>query len=160
MRNILFFVGIGWLLAACQITSTAPNAQGPKQGIGTVTGMVIGGKIANDFAKGSKNENIWTLAGVTLGAFMGNEVGAALDQQDLLMAQKTQYQALEYNKANVRSTWSNPDTGNSGQIYPTRTLVRGDQPCREFTQEITIAGKTETAFGLACRMADGSWQLQ
>ena len=88
MRNILFLLELVVSPAACQITSTAPNAQGPKQGIGTVTGMVIGGKIANDFAKGSKNENIWTLAGVTLGAFMGNEIGAALDQQDLLMARK------------------------------------------------------------------------
>tara|TARA_Y100001954_G_C15766323_1_gene581945 strand:- start:538 stop:1020 length:483 start_codon:yes stop_codon:yes gene_type:complete len=160
MRKILFIVIISSFLGACTLTSTGPNEQGPKQGIGTVTGMVLGGKIANDFAKGSKNENIWTLAGVTLGAFMGNEIGAALDQQDLIMAQKTQYQALEYNKVNVRSTWSNPDTGNSGKIYPTRTFNRGEQPCREFTQEITIAGETETAFGIACRMADGSWQLQ
>ena len=160
MRNILFIITVSSLLAACTLTSTAPDEQGPKQGIGTVTGMILGGKVANDFAKGSKNESIWTLAGVTLGAFMGNEIGSALDQQDLLMAQKTQYQALEYNKANVRSAWSNPDTGNSGKIYPTRTFNRGEQPCREFTQEITIAGKTETAFGSACRMADGSWQLQ
>ena len=160
MRKILFIVIISSFLGACTLTSTGPNEQGPKQGIGTVTGMVLGGKIANDFAKGSKNENIWTLAGVTLGAFMGNEIGAALDQQDLIMAQKTQYQALEYNKVNVRSTWSNPDTGNSGKIYPTRTFNRGEQPCREFTQEVTIAGETETAFGIACRMADGSWQLQ
>lgn len=160
MRSIFLIFIIGSLLGACTLTSTGPNQQGPKQSIGTVTGMVLGGKIANDFAKGSKNENIWTLAGVTLGAFMGNEIGAALDQQDILMAQKSQYQALEYNKLNVRSTWNNPDTGNSGKIYPTRTFNRGEQPCREFTQEITIAGKTETAFGLACRMADGSWQLQ
>ena len=160
MRNVFFIVIIGSLLGACTLTSTGPNQQGPKQSIGTVTGMVLGGKIANDFAKGSKNENIWTLAGVTLGAFMGNEIGAALDQQDIIMAQKSQYQALEYNKLNVGSTWNNPDTGNSGKIYPTRTFNRGEQPCREFTQEITIAGKTETAFGLACRMADGSWQLQ
>ena len=160
MRNIFLIFIIGSLLGACTLTSTGPNQQGPKQSIGTVTGMVLGGKIANDFAKGSKNENIWTLAGVTLGAFMGNEIGAALDQHDILMAQKSQYQALEYNKLNVSSTWNNPDTGNSGKIYPTRTFNRGEQPCREFTQEITIAGKTETAFGLACRMADGSWQLQ
>lgn len=160
MRSIFLIFIIGSLLGACTLTSTGPNQQGPKQSVGTVTGMVLGGKIANDFAKGSKNENIWTLAGVTLGAFMGNEIGAALDQQDILMAQKSQYQALEYNKLNVGSTWNNPDTGNSGKIYPTRTLNRGEQPCREFTQEITIAGKSETAFGLACRMADGSWQLQ
>ena len=31
--------------------------------------------------------------------------------------------------------------------------------CREFTQEINIGGKIETAFGKACRNADGSWDL-
>ena len=53
-----------------------------------------------------------------------------------------------------------PDSGNSGVIYPTKTYSRGDQPCREFTQEIIIGGKIQTGYGKACRMADGSWQLQ
>ena len=160
--NVKFCLVILCLGAAtsCTLTSTTPSEQGPKQALGTITGMVLGGKIANDLTEDSSKNNLWTLAGVTLGAFLGNEIGASMDKTDILMAQKSQYQALEYNKLNVRSTWSNPDTGNSGKIYPTRTFNRGEQPCREFTQEITIAGKTETAFVLACRMADGSWQLQ
>ena len=61
-------------LTSCTLTNTNPNEQGPKQAVGTVTGMVLGGKVANDFAEGSRNEGLWTIVGVTLGAFLGNEV--------------------------------------------------------------------------------------
>ena len=64
----LYFLG---LLSACTLTSTSPTEQGPKQALGTVTGMVIGGKIANDLTEDSSKNNLWTLAGVTLGAFLG-----------------------------------------------------------------------------------------
>ena len=148
------------LVCSCTLTSTSPNSQGPKQAVGTVTGMVLGGKIANDLAEDSSKKNFWTIAGVTLGAFMGNEIGAYMDKTDILMAQNARNFALENNKTNSKATWNNPDSGNSGTIYPTKTFNRGDQPCREFTQEINIGGKMQTAYGVACRMADGSWQLQ
>ena len=35
-------------LSSCTLTSTSPSEQGPKQAVGTITGMVIGGKIADD----------------------------------------------------------------------------------------------------------------
>ncbi len=44
-------------------------------------------------------------------------------------------------KVNSQAAWKNPDSGNSGVIYPTKTYSLGDQPCREFTQEINIGGK-------------------
>jgi surface antigen len=31
--------------------------------------------------------------------------------------------------------------------------------CREFQQTVTIGGKTEQAYGTACRQPDGSWQI-
>lgn len=31
--------------------------------------------------------------------------------------------------------------------------------CREYTQKITIGHKTKTAYGTACRQADGAWAL-
>ena len=160
MKKILFISVATLIFSSCTLTSTTSDQQGPKQGIGTVTGMVLGGKIANDLAKGSKNESIWTLAGVTLGAFMGNEIGASMDRTDILMAQNARNFALENNKVNSKAVWKNPDSGNSGVIYPTRTFNLGDQPCREFTQEINIGGTVQTGYGRACRMADGSWQLQ
>ena len=31
--------------------------------------------------------------------------------------------------------------------------------CREFQQEVTIGGKTERAYGTACRQPDGAWEI-
>ena len=161
MKNIHILICIfSVFLGGCALTSTPPSDQGPKQALGTVTGMVLGAKIANDLTEDSSKNNLWTLAGVTLGAFLGNEIGASMDKTDILMAQSARNYALENNKVNSQSVWENPDSGNSGVIYPTRTFSRGDQPCREFTQEINIGGKIQTGYGKACRMADGSWQLQ
>ena len=154
---LILFTGF---ISSCTLTSTSPSDQGPKQAVGTVTGMVLGGKIARDLTEDSSKKNLWTLAGVTLGAFLGNEIGASMDKTDILMAQNARNFALENNKVNSQSSWKNPDSGNSGVIYPTKTFSVGQQPCREFTQEINIGGNIHTAYGKACRMADGSWQLQ
>jgi len=55
-------------------------------------------------------------------------------------------------------TWHDRDA--SGVIMPTRSGVdAAGQPCREFQQTVTIGGKTEQAYGTACRQADGSWLL-
>jgi surface antigen len=160
MKISLLFLTSFLLVSACTLNTTGPNEQGPKQAVGTVTGMVLGGKVANDFAEGSRNEGLWTMAGVALGAFLGNEIGASMDRQDALLAERATMQALEFSKSQQPITWNNPDTGNSGRVYPTQTINSGGQPCREFTQEIVIAGKVETAFGKACRNADGSWDLR
>ena len=101
----LFFIAFFGLLGACTLTSTTPSQQGPKQALGTVTGMVLGGKIANDLTEDSSKNNLWTLAGVTLGAFLGNEIGASMDKTDILMAQNARNYALENNKVNSRAVW-------------------------------------------------------
>ena len=31
--------------------------------------------------------------------------------------------------------------------------------CREFQQTITVGGRTETAYGTACRQPDGDWKI-
>ena len=33
------------------------------------------------------------------------------------------------------------------------------QQCREYQRTVTIDGKTETAYGTACRQPDGSWKI-
>ena len=83
-----------------------------------------------------------------------------MDKVDVLMAQNARDFALENNKTNTKTSWNNPDSGNSGTIYPTRTYTSSGQPCREFTQEILIGGEVKIGYGKACRMSDGSWQIQ
>ena len=73
---------------------------------------------------------------------------------------KTSQTALETNKVGQTSTWKNPDSGNSGTVTPTRTFENATkQYCREYTQTVQVGGKTERAYGTACRQADGSWKI-
>ena len=101
----LFVIIFAGALSSCTLTSTSPSDQGPKQAVGTITGMVLGGKIANDLTEDSSKNNLWTLAGVTLGAFLGNEIGASMDKTDILMAQNARNYALENNKVNSQAAW-------------------------------------------------------
>jgi surface antigen len=57
-------------------------------------------------------------------------------------------------------SWSNPDSGNSGTVTPTREGrdSAGNQ-CREYQTTVTVGGKQEQAYGTACRQQDGSWKV-
>ena len=90
---------------------------------------------------------------------MGNKVGAALDCKDQQYHYDTTQSALESQKTGQASTWSNPDTGHSGTITPTKTYTSADgMPCRDFNQTIYVDGKYEEVKGSACRQPDGTWK--
>lgn len=99
-------------------------------------------------------------AGTMLGALLGSEIGRSLDKADQAHAQRTTQQALETAPAGSTSIWHNPDSGHTGTVTPTRAYeTTQSQPCREFQQTVTVGGKTEQAYGTACRQADGSWKI-
>lgn len=78
---------------------------------------------------------------------------------------ENQQRALE--QAQIRATsapigqpiyWS--DGGANGQVVALREGRTGDGGyCREFQQTVMIGGRAEDAYGTACRMPDGAWQL-
>ena len=50
--------------------------------------------------------------------------------------------------------------GRSGNVVVTREGQTTDgRPCREFLQEVTIAGNQEQAYGTACLQPDGAWKV-
>ena len=69
--------------------------------------------------------------------------------------------------AQIRATTAAPgeriiwEEGNaSGSVITTRVgTSSAGRPCREFQQQVTIGGKTEQAYGTACRNPDGSWEI-
>lgn len=76
-------------------------------------------------------------------------------------------QQREHEAAQVRATRADVgetiywNQGNaSGSVTATRdgTSTSG-RYCREFQQVITIGGRTEEAYGTACRQPDGSWEV-
>ena len=140
-------------LAACSET------MGQKEGIGTLLGAVAGGVAGSQVGKG-RGQLVATGVGTLLGAVIGGEIGKSLDRADQLAMQHETQNTLETAPSGTTNTWHNPDSGNSGTVTPTKTYQQGDGTyCREFQQTVTVGGKTQDAFGTACRQPDGSWQI-
>jgi surface antigen len=150
------------VLASALLVSACQNNDGSggmnKENVGTVLGGIGGAVLGAQFGKGT-GRLVGVAAGALAGAYLGNQVGASLDKAD----------KAEMEKASTRATtapigqpisWRNPDSGNSGTVTPTRegTAANGDY-CREFQQSVTVSGKTEQAYGTACRQPDGSWKV-
>ncbi len=131
---------------------------GPKENVGTVIGGVSGAVIGAQFGKGS-GQLVGVAAGTLIGAFVGREVGRSLDRADIAAAHAAQERAHTA-PVGERIVWRNPESGNSGTITPTRDGrdATGNY-CREYQTTVTVQGKTEPAFGTACRQPDGSWKI-
>lgn len=55
-------------------------------------------------------------------------------------------------------TWNDGTAGGSVVALRDGTSSTG-QYCREFQQTVTIGGRSEQAYGTACRQPDGAWQV-
>jgi surface antigen len=75
------------------------------------------------------------------------------------MGQAT-YRALEAGPSGHPARWINPDSGHYGSVVPQPAFQQGGLQCREYTQTINVGGRTEQAYGTACRQQDGSWQIR
>jgi surface antigen len=132
---------------------------GPKQTGGTLIGGAAGGLIGSQFGGGS-GALAATAIGALVGALAGSEVGKSLDRADRQYAAQTTQTALEKAPSGTVSTWSNPDSGHSGTVTPVRTYqASSGQYCREYQQTVVVGGKSQSAYGNACRQPDGSWKI-
>lgn len=129
-------------------------AQVTNEGVGTVSGGVIGGLIGSQFGGGA-GQVAAAAGGAIVGAFLGGKIGQYMDRQDKMEMQR----ALETAPVGHAVNWSNPDNGNQYSVKPTRTYYIHEQPCREYTTNANIGGKSQQIYGKACRQADGSWKV-
>ena len=143
----------GLALAACA------DGAGQKESVGTLLGAAVGGLAGAQVGKG-RGQLVATAAGTLLGAFIGKEIGKSLDRADQVALQQTMQQSLETAPVGTTSSWQNPDSGNSGTVTPANTFQHSDgSNCREFSQTVTVGGRTEEGYGTACRQPDGSWKI-
>lgn len=149
---------IAILIASCLMGGCAGTYT--KQNTGTAIGALSGGALAYGLGKDSSNKDLWTVLGIGVGAMVGNNIGAQLDERDLLLANQTFQSSLEHNKNATGQQWKNPDNGHSGTVIPVKTYqTDSGQYCREFQQTITVGNKTQDGWGTACRQPDGSWKI-
>lgn len=133
--------------------------------VGTGLGAIVGGIIGNQFGKGS-GKVAATIGGVILGGIAGNAI--AKDS-----CKDKRHNAHYYNNAYYDSfndpdegeqyEWNNPYSHDHGYVTAGEYTEDGYQdnegPCREFTQQVYIDGRPETATGVACRQPNGTWRI-
>lgn len=150
-------VATSLMLGACAEDGSIGNMSGG-QALGTAIGAVGGGFLGGQFGGGS-GKTALAVAGALAGAWAGNALATRLSAQDRGYYDQaaTQAQSAPVGKA---ITWYNPQSGAQGTITPTRTGQSADgEYCREYQQTITVGGRTERAYGTACRQPDGSWKV-
>ena len=136
------------------------QGQGPgtKETVGTVVGGAAGAVAGAQFGSG-RGQLAMTAVGAVLGAFLGSQVGRDLDELDRIQAEQAFDRATTAPVGETIS-WSNPENDHRGTVTPVREgTSSAGRYCREFQQTVTIGGKTETAYGTACRQPDGSWEI-
>ncbi len=151
LKSVTAVVIVTLFTAACAQT-------GPKETVGGLGGAALGGLLGSQFGSG-KGKLAATGAGVLIGALVGSQIGRGLDDVDKMKANQaiTKAQAAPLGET---IAWNNPNTGNSGTITPVRDGTSSSGAyCREFQQSVTVGGKTQDAYGTACRQPDGSWQI-
>lgn len=145
-------VGALSLLAGCQTMQDSP-----KQTIGTVLGAATGAIVGSHLGGGT-GRTVAIAAGTLAGAWLGSSIGQSLDEVDRMKMNQATQNALENQAVGTQTSWSNPDSGASGTVTPTKTYYEGSAPCREYSSTVTIDGKLETITGTACRRPDGTWR--
>lgn len=153
MKKVVTIFAAVLLLGACA------NGQGPKQSGGTLIGAGLGALAGSQIGSG-RGQLAAVAIGALAGAFVGNEVGKSLDRADKIAMERSTQNALETSPSGQTVAWQNPDSGNSGSITPRPAVQRNSGGyCREYQQTITVDGRSEQAYGTACRQPDGSWKI-
>jgi surface antigen len=162
-KLLVVIISVSMLINAC----TEPNGE-PGKGIenggalnksnvGVAAGVVAGGLVGSAFGGGS-GQTLAIIGGGLLGGFLGHEIGASLDRVDQLNYHQASQKALTTGK---KVKWKNPDNNHHGTITPKEGHYDKDgNYCREYSQSITIDGKTHKAYGTACREDDGVWKIK
>lgn len=154
--SLVVVLAVGLAAAGC-----APRDQGgiSKETGGTLIGAGAGAITGAQVGRG-KGRLLAVAIGTVAGALIGREVGRTLDEADRMAMQRTAQVSLEKNRIGDASEWTNPDSGHSGTVTPTRTYQEPSGAyCREYQQTVKIGGEVQRAYGTACRQPDGSWKI-
>ncbi len=146
------------VIASLIVASVTSGCENPKQAIGAVGGGALGAWAGSTIG-GGRGKTVATAVGAVTGALAGGYIGSQLDKADRERAERTAQHTLETVPVGQSGQWKNPDSGNYGTVTPTRTYESQGRHCREYTQAITIGGRTQQGYGKACRQPDGSWQI-
>ena len=148
------------VLVGSLVVSLGACENRPKTAMGTILGGSALGGASYYLAKGSKHAKPIALAGLAVGALLGNALGESLDKQDEMHHIATTQLALETSKNNEVKEWTNPNKETSGAITPTKTFKNHTgQNCRDYKFHVIHDQIVSSGTGTACRNPrTGVWE--
>jgi len=90
------------------------------------------------------------------GGLVSQIQGANLGAEDRKLALQAEYKALEDAPGGQPVPWSGA-TGVSGTVVAATPYQVGTQNCRQYTQTVSVDGRSLIARGAACRNPNGTW---
>jgi surface antigen len=149
MKHVPLLKNVLLLCVAATLSAGCATSERTGQVLGGVAGAAAGSQVG-----GGSGRTAATIGGALIGAFIGGQIGTRMDERD---HQQTGF-ALENSATGQNTQWVNPDTGYRYSIQPTNTYQAASGPCRDYTMDAVIDGRSETVNGTACRQSDGSWR--
>ena len=134
----------GLILSGCTPGQNVPGA--------TAAGAVAGGLAGGLLFKGSA---AGIIGGALLGGIIGNAIGNQMDARDRARMENV----IIVTPVNETVVWTNEETGVTYRVTPIKNYYYEGNYCREYTSRVYVNGRWQTAYGRACRMPDGSWEL-
>lgn len=148
-------VVLGLPLLSTVLSGCAGQNFPTKTAVGAGAGGAAGGALAA--ALGGKNPLL--IAGGSLaGMLVGGVAGNFLDQRDVTL-QRAATQAFQ-SPPGTRVPWSNPRTGQQGQITSGVWGLDQGLPCRKFTMQVFLEGRMQEVTGCAVPQGDGTWEIR
>lgn len=98
-----------------------------------------------------------SIAGTLAGSHFGDRLGSRFDDTARQAAATAERRALA---DNAPADWSDPRSGTSGRVRPLRSFTdAAGRECREYSQTVKIAGRSQSDTGIACLQSAGNWSL-
>jgi surface antigen len=148
-----FFITL--VLSVLFLFNGCASQRGDNDTGGMIIGGILGGVLGHEIGRGH-GRTAATVLGAMIGTTIGGNIGRSMDESDQIKVSHS----LETVRSGVETQWRNPDTGYEYRVVPTNTYYTNNSPCREYTIDAQIGGKTEQIVGTACRQEDGSWLVQ
>ncbi len=155
MRAPLLIIS-GVLLTAALCTA-APACAGDAVVVGTGIGAAMGGLFGSQIGRGG-GQLVATGVGVAVGGLIGNDIGHSMEQSQIV-----------YSRGGRSTIYSDPAPVAYGAYAPNYVAPPAPTPvyanqqdgtyCRQYSQEIRIAGRVHESYGTACLQPDGSWRI-
>jgi surface antigen len=152
MKKLTTYACIAVFAAASagMVGCTPGNNTGGATMAGAAIGALVGGSVA-----GKNSKWAGAIGGALVGGALGNIVGQKMDAQDKANMEN----AITTTPVNNQASWTNQSSGVTYTVTPVKQYQSAGSYCREYQTKVTVNGKTQDAYGKACRQPDGTWKI-